>query len=134
MHGWARHPFYRNRLRVDPSFRLEVSYCVEKGIPHDKFLEWDPSSRAKALAYLMEQSETCQLCGTAPWEWNENKFAYDAEETFCKGCYVKEVSAEGEKRMPGTRIELVPVTKELRDRQMIRHRRRAGMDMGSEED
>lgn len=134
MHAGAGHPFYRNRIRVDPAFRLELSYCVEKGIPHDKFLDWDPSSRAKTLAYLMEQAERCQLCGTAPWEWKENQYAYDAEETFCKGCYVKEVSSEGEKRMPGTRIELVPVTRELRDRQAHTHQMRMKMDMGSPDD
>lgn len=99
---------------------------MEKGIPHDEFLEWDVSSRAKVLAYLLEQAESCQLCGTAGWEWEENRYAYDVQEVFCPGCYRKEVSVEGDK-LPGTRIELVPVTKELRDRQYAAEQRRRHM-------
>lgn len=101
---------------------------MDKGIPHDEFLSWEPESRAKTIAYLMEQGDTCQLCGTAKWEWEENPYAYDTEEAFCKGCYIKEVSAEGD-RMPGTRIELVPVTRELRARQYRAFERRQRMDM-----
>jgi len=96
---------------------------VDKGIPHEKFLEWDPSSRAKVMAFLLEQAESCQLCGTAGWEWEENRYAYDVQEVFCPGCYRKEVSNEGDK-MPGTRIELIPVTTQLRDRQYMRELRR----------
>jgi hypothetical protein len=96
---------------------------VEKGIPHETFLDWEPESRAKVLAYLLEQADSCQLCGTAGWEWEENKYAYDVQEVFCPGCYRKEVSAEGD-RMPGSRIELVPVTRELRDQQYKVHQRR----------
>lgn len=80
----------------------------------------------------MEQGETCQLCGTAQWEWEANPFAYDTEERFCKGCYVKEVSAEGE-RMPGTRIELVPVTKDLRAKQYKALKRMRLMRVDDEE-
>jgi hypothetical protein len=123
VHEGAGRPFYRNRLRVDPGFKLEISYCVDKGIPHEKFLEWDPASRAKVVAYLLEEAETCQLCGTAAWEWKENRHAYDVQEVFCPGCYRKEVSNEGDK-LPGTRIELIPVTTELRDRQYMRDLRR----------
>lgn len=103
---------------------------MDKGIPHEKFLEWEPESRAKVIAYLLEQADTCQLCGTARWEWEENRYAYDVEEVFCPGCYRKEVSTEGDK-LPGTRIELVPVTRELRDKQYLQHMRR--MHMGAED-
>lgn len=131
MHEGPGCPFYRNRLRVDPGFRLEIGYCVEKGIPHEKFLDWDPASRAKVIAYLLEQARTCQLCGTAGWEWEENKYAYDVQEVFCPGCYRKEVSAPGDK-LPGTRIELVPATKELRDQQYLAHQRRMQMHLGED--
>jgi hypothetical protein len=124
VHEGAERPFYRNRIRVDPGFKLELSYCVEKGIPHDVFLDWETESRAKVLAYLLEQAESCQLCGTARWEWEENKYAYDVQEVFCQGCYMKEVSADGD-RLPGSRIELVPVTKELRDQQYLINQRRS---------
>ena len=134
MHEGAGRPFYRNRLRVDPSFKLEIGYCVEKGIPHEEFLDWEPESRAKVLAYLLEQAESCQLCGTAGWEWEENRFAYDVQEVFCPGCYRKEVSANVDNKLPGTRVELVPATKELRDRQYLLHQRRAEMLRGEDDD
>jgi len=103
---------------------------VEKGIPHDEFLDWDPSSRAKALAWLMEHGTQCALCGTAPWEWKENRFAYDVEEVFCEGCYRKEISSrDNQDRLPGTRIELVPVTQALRDKQQQAYQRRARLDL-----
>lgn len=73
------------------------------------------------------------MCGTAGWEWEENRYAYDVQEVFCPGCYRKEVSAEGDK-LPGTRIELVPVTKELRDRQYLAEQRRQYMRRSDEED
>jgi hypothetical protein len=112
---------------------LEISYCVDKGIPHEQFLDWEPESRAKVIAYLLEQSGSCQLCGTAGWEWEENKYAYDVQEVFCPGCYRKEVSAPGDK-LPGTRIELVPATKELRDQQYLAHQRRMHMHLGEDDE
>jgi hypothetical protein len=134
VHEGAGRPFYRNRLRVDPGFRLEISYCVDKGIPHEQFLEWDVSSRAKVIAYLLEQAGTCQLCGTAGWEWEENKYAYDVQEVFCPGCYRKEVSGTSGDKLPGTRIDLVPATKELRDQQYLLHMRRSHMLQSEDDD
>jgi hypothetical protein len=94
-----------------------MSYCVEKGMPHSTFLEWSPEDRAKTLAYLYEQAERCTLCGTASWEWEENRFAYDVSEKFCRGCYIKAVSTDDRSALPGTTIELVPVTPQLRHQQ-----------------
>lgn len=85
------------------------------------------------VAYLLEQAESCQLCGTAGWEWEENRYAYDVQEIFCEGCYRKEVSSEGDK-LPGTRIELTPVTQELRDQQWLLHQRRARMNAAEEDE
>ena len=31
------------------------------------------------------------MCGTAPWEWEENKFAFTAVDEFCQGCYQKSI-------------------------------------------
>lgn len=97
---------YRARLRVDGTFFLELQYCNEHGLAHSAFLQWDPADRAKALAFVMEQAERCVMCGTAPWEWQDNGFAYEPVEHFCKGCYLKEVANEDQRSHPGLTIEL----------------------------
>lgn len=104
--GAGRRPF-RARLRVDGTFNLELQFCNEHGLPHSEFLQWDPVDRSKALAYLMEASERCQLCGTSEWEWNENKHAYEPVTRFCKGCYVKAAASEGDSQH-GMTWELAP--------------------------
>lgn len=125
VHGGTRHPFQRKRLREDPQFKLEMSYCVDKGIPHDLWLSWSKESRAKHVAFLLEQSEVCQLCGTAEWEWKENHFAYEPSETLCRGCYLKEVASEEAGKLPGTTVSLTPVTPLMRAEQEVVRRRRS---------
>lgn len=109
---------------------MEMSFCNENGIPHSEFLSWDAEDKSKALAYLLEYSETCSMCGTAPWEWEENPHAYMCEEKFCRGCYIKKVSTEGDedKRLPGTTVTLVPATADRLAEQYLREKtRRARM-------
>ena len=107
----VRRPFQRERLRSDAAFALEVSFCNEHGIPHSEFLAWKPEDRAKALAFVMESSEHCSMCGTAAWEWEENPHAYDAEEKQCKGCYLKGVySDSSDTRIKGATVVLVKNT------------------------
>lgn len=90
---------------------MEMTFCNEKGIPHSVFLEWLPEDRAKAMATIMEASLRCNMCGTAQWEWDENKFAYAAVEEFCQGCYQKSVFNDQEaKSLPGTNVRLMPTT------------------------
>lgn len=102
-----------------------MSYCHDKGIPHSEFLSWTPEDRAKTLAYTIESTERCSLCGTAPWEWEEDPYAYETQEKFCKGCYNRHVmSASNENRLPGTTVELVKVTAQMRARQIVEERRR----------
>lgn len=105
-----------------------MAYCYEKGISHDEFLSWSPESRAKTLAFALESAAKCQLCGTAEWEWEENRFAYEAEEKFCKGCYLKAVASEGHNNLPGTTVELVPVTELGKAVKKVRAQRRAAMN------
>lgn len=110
-----------------------MSYCVEKGIPHDQWLSWSEESRAKHIAYLLEQAEVCQLCGTAEWEWIENNFAYEPTEQFCRGCYLKEVSSEGAGKLPGTTVTLTPVTPLLRAEQAVVRQRRARLKLSDDD-
>jgi hypothetical protein len=47
------------------------------------------------------------LCGTARWEWEENKRAYVPVEQMCPGCYAKESLSEITGSSPGTTVRLV---------------------------
>lgn len=103
-----------------------MSYCYEKGIPHSKFLEWEPEDKAKTIAYAMEQATRCSMCGTAPWEWEQNKYAYTAMDEFCQGCYQKSVFSDQEsnKTLPGTNVKLVPTTPLVKAKFQVQARKR----------
>lgn len=68
-----------------------MSVCFSYQIRHDEFLEWPAEERAKALAYKTEESLTCSMCGTAEWEWEEDRFAYEPMEKICRGCELKDL-------------------------------------------
>lgn len=103
-----------------------MSYCHEHAIPHSKFLKWDPEDRAKVIAYILESSQRCTMCGTAPWEWEENKYAYTAVEEFCQGCYQKSVYQDTQgSSLPGTNVKLVPTTPVLTARMKVKAKKRA---------
>jgi hypothetical protein len=107
-----------------------MSYCFEHGIPHSKFLDWDPEDRAKTVAYALESGQRCQMCGTAPWEWEENKFAYTAMDEFCKGCYQKSVFSDQQgSSLPGTNVKLVPTTPQLTAQMALKARKYARLRM-----
>jgi hypothetical protein len=68
---------------------------------------------------VLEKGLRCILCGTAPWEWEENKYAYEAVEKGCQGCYVKEVTSHDTTRNPGVTVELNPTgTREAAQRRI----------------
>lgn len=71
-------------------------------------MEWDPDDQAKALAFLVEKGLKCPMCGTADWEWQENKFAYEAVPHRCQGCYVRDSATDDTQRQPGVTVELHP--------------------------
>lgn len=110
-----------------------MAYCFERGIPHSEFLSWEPEDRAKVLAFAVEQAERCVMCGTANWEWEENRFAYTPVEEMCQGCYQKGVFSDSEsKPLPGTNVKLVPTTPLLRAQTAVTAKKRRKM-MRSEE-
>lgn len=48
------------------------------------------------------------MCGTAPWEWDEDGFAYETVFHTCRGCQLKEEQAKDDTPRPsGTTIRLV---------------------------
>jgi hypothetical protein len=91
--------------------------------------QWSGEDRSKVVAYLMEQAIRCDMCGTAPWEWEENKFAYEAIDHFCKGCYLKSIFSTSESEsLAGTNVQLIPVTSQrLAERQVNEEKRRQRM-------
>jgi hypothetical protein len=103
-----------------------MSYCHDHAIPHSEFLEWDVEDKAKVMAYILEKAARCTQCGTAPWEWEENKFAYTPVEELCMGCYKKSVfqDTEGSKGLPGTNVRLVPTTREFKALQLLSSKKR----------
>ena len=83
-------------------------------------MRWDPEDQAKALAFRLEDGSRCQMCGTSEWEWEENKFAYEPQSHFCRGCYLKDTHQKDGQTLEGTSTVLVPaeqITWEQRERQ-----------------
>src|SRR4051812_40774097 len=102
-----------------------MGYCHDKGIPHSVFLEWEPEDRAKVVAYSLEEASRCSLCGTARWEWDENRYAYTAVDEFCQGCYQKSAFSDQEsKSLPGTNVKLVPTTPMMRAQMTVQAKKR----------
>ncbi len=66
------------------------------------------------------------MCGTAPWEWEENRFAYTPVEDFCQGCYQKSIYSDSQgKTLPGTNVKLVPTTPILKAKMYLAAVKRA---------
>lgn len=59
------------------------------------------------MAYLAEEAKRCSQCGTATWEWEENKWAYEAATYTCQGCLRLDAAREDFKPGPGTRMILI---------------------------
>lgn len=86
-----------------------MAYCHDKAVPHSEFLSrWSPEDRAKVFAYSAERSCFCQMCGTAPWQWAENRFAFEATREVCYGCQQKDVLRDDDAKMPpGASVVLI---------------------------
>lgn len=110
---------------------MEVQWCSEHGLPHSHLLAWDQSDRAKLQAFLLEQSERCQMCGTAAREWDEARKAeepapYTPEIHICPGCHMKEAVVEGDDYVAGRQVNLVPrAVAQARAEEAVRRRRAA---------
>lgn len=59
-------------------------------------------------AVALERSERCQSCGTAPWEWEEDRNAYTPVVHQCFGCMLREIMMDDKDAKPkGSTIRLV---------------------------
>lgn len=97
--------------------------CSEMGIPHSEFLEWLPEDRSKAVAFQIEKNSKCAMCGTAEWEWEENKHAYEPIAKLCMGCYIKEVASEDTMQQPGVTMSLAPTSTVASAKRMVMMKR-----------
>lgn len=78
----------------DPQLKLELDYCVPRGIPHEGvFLTWSKSDRDKALSWMVWQMELCAECQTRAAEWDPkqggHRNAYVPEIRGCEGCIAR---------------------------------------------
>lgn len=87
---------------------MEMQWCSDHGLPHSALFEWNEEDRAKLAAYLLESNERCQMCGTADWEWQEDRYAYEPMPKQCWGCYLKDRATDENDRLPGSTMTLVP--------------------------
>lgn len=85
-----------------------MAYCAPLGLPHSRFLAWDDEDRAKALAWKIEEATNCPSCGTAEWEWDEDRIAYIPVEKICRGCEIKELVSESSEHHAGKYVTLEP--------------------------
>lgn len=97
------------------------------GIPHSEFLDWSSDDRAKAIAFVYEDAAHCDLCGTAEWEWDEDKRAYAPLENFCMGCYIKTVYSDSIDSAPGVTVQLTPTGTIDHAKRLVSEKRKAAM-------
>lgn len=71
-------------------------------------MSWSAEDRSKLTAHLMESASRCQLCGTSPWEWEQDRNAYEAAVNQCWGCYIKDAADDDQPKTAGSNIVLVP--------------------------
>lgn len=75
----------------------------------------------------MEKAEFCQMCGTAPWQWEEDRFSFEPVLEVCHGCEKKDILRDDDAKLPpGASIVLIPKdeAKRRRDQQVEAERRR----------
>ena len=64
------------------------------------------------MAYLLERSERCNVCGTSEWEWDPDqggeRGAYEASQFQCWGCYTTKIAQQDHDLPPGAHITLTP--------------------------
>ena len=120
-------PFQRDRIRRDRNYALELKYAAEHGIPWKRYLaEFDRSDRARIIALQLEEGSRCGLCGTMPWEWEENPDAYEAMPVVCPGCRLKDQTRDlQDTKTPGVSIRLIPKALVAKMRETPRRRPRS---------
>lgn len=86
------------------------------------------------VAHALEAATRCGMCGTAEWEWLEEKFPYMPIQRVCQGCQAKDLMRDDHQRPPpGSAIVLVPqkVGTAIMEEAVEREQRRAIRDAQS---
>lgn len=87
-----------------------MNYCAPLGIPLSEFLNWHPDDQQAALAWQADRNSRCSHCGTADWEWEENRDAYVAKVKVCRGCHRRASEEKNQRKtaeeMPGLQVYL----------------------------
>lgn len=88
------------------------------GIPHSRFLAWNPDDQDKALAYQRAQNEVCTSCGTRREDWvDEHGYWLDPPKWepvvhVCKGCAALDTErrglSEAQRDNPAVRVVVAP--------------------------
>jgi hypothetical protein len=63
-----------------------MAYCGPRGIALSEFLRWDVGDQDAAIDWAAFEERRCRSCGTHPDEWTDDKTAYHAHLTECRGC------------------------------------------------
>lgn len=79
-----------------------MGICETYKVSHSHFLggprRWTNQDRDKAIWFRVRQAQTCQSCGTHPYDWDEAEGgrpdAWRAVSHHCKGCQVLQVAQE----------------------------------------
>ena len=113
---------------------MELSVCAEYHISRSKFLRWSLEDRSAAVAFYVEKASHCQMCGTAPWEWDPKQGgdmrAYEPVEQVCIGCKLK---ADMQNLDPTTNKSGVTIELNRRDTLESELRRKRENEMRTEE-
>lgn len=66
------------------------------------------------------------MCGTAQWEWDEDRFAYEPVEKFCQGCYLTASADDPDpnRNKDGITIQLLPTRTIEAARRYVREQKR----------
>jgi len=76
------------------------------------------------VAFVIEKGMRCTMCGTASWEWEQNRYAYEPTTKVCRGCEIRESVSDQTPKHPGLTVELAPtVGLEAAKRQMAQQKR-----------
>lgn len=131
---WSDPEGFHHRMRADPRFAAEISFCNERGIPHSIFLgrlwpnpddptepQWLDVDQDVAMAHHTWAGQVCPHCGLHPLDWpTERSETWKGVLSTCWGCVEvadtmstipKDVSEERRRHI---RAHLVPRTESER--------------------
>lgn len=109
--AWGKRPDHRwatSFLEDHPDIHMEVSACLEAGIPHEVFLQWDTRSQDLFLAASLLKADTCPRGHSKQLQVEDE--ASKAERVRCAACahaeHLDQLVAENRTNTPDTKAYL----------------------------